>query len=81
METTIQIIGCGERKTGVGKNGKPYDFVNVHFTYENEYIEGKASGSFMCPGDKFEQYGLHVGSSVNVLLFFRNFNIDRVYVL
>lgn len=81
METKIQIIGCGERKTGVGKNGKPYDFVNVHFAYATPYIEGKAVGSFMCPGDKFEQYGLCVGSEVNVLLFFRNFNIDRVYVL
>ena len=81
MEVTIEIVGCGERRTGTGKNGKPYDFVAIHFTYESKFVQGKAAGSVNVPGDKFEQFGLRVGSVVNCLMFFKNYQPDSVYLL
>lgn len=81
MEMQIEIIGCGERKTGIGKNGRPYDFVNCHFTYADKYTDGKACGSFMCPGERFEQYGVRPGVTLNAIVFFKNYAPDKVYIL
>lgn len=79
MPTKIQIVGCGERRTGTGKNGKPYDFVNVHFLYEDRYTEGMAAASCMIDGNVFEKQKLIPGTFADVIMFFKDYKPSRLY--
>lgn len=73
MKTTVEIVGVGERRTGTGKNGKPYDIVNVAFTYPDNRIEGLNAGNCVINGDDLDKHGVYVGASLEVLLMYRNY--------
>ena len=45
MRKTIKIVGVGDRRQGMSKTGKPYDFTPVHFCYEQPWIRGFAAAS------------------------------------
>ncbi len=79
MPTKIQIVGCGERRTGTGKNGKAYDFVNVHFLYEDKYTEGMAAASCMIDGKVFEEQKLIPGTFADVIMVFKDYRPSRLY--
>lgn len=81
MPVKIHIVGCGKRRTGTGRNGKPYDLVEIHFTYPSDWIEGEACGSVVVDGDKYEQYAIRPGVDVDVILFFKQYKPDKVYFI
>lgn len=73
MKIEITIVGTGERKAGMGKTGKPYDFVPVAFTFEDKRMEGVNAACCNVPGGEFEQYGIRPGSVVEALVLYRNY--------
>lgn len=79
FETTIEIVGVGLRKTGIGKSGKAYDFVEVAFKYPDKRMDGHNVGSCLLDGCKYEQYGVRLGSVHPAMLCF--FKQDKKYVL
>lgn len=81
MPVKIEIVGCGERRTGTGKNGKPYDFVTVHFLYEDRHTEGKAAASCMIDGAVFEQQQLWPGATAECIMLFQNYKPSRLYFI
>jgi len=42
-----QVVGIGDRRTGTGKNGKPYDFTEIYCTYEDEEVTGLKAEAVM----------------------------------
>lgn len=73
MRVEIEVVGCGERRSGIGKTGKPYDFVTIHFVYQDKHTEGLAAGSCMVSGEVFESNRLQVGMRTEALLIYQNY--------
>lgn len=73
MKTTVTIVGCGERKSGTGKNGKPYDIVNVAFTYPDTRMEGVNAGNCVINGEDIAKYGIYPGAVCEALILYRNY--------
>lgn len=81
MPVKIQIVGL-KRNKGVSKRtNKAFDLCDVHFLYEDKYVDGMAAGKFTMDGAKVDEKDLRVGDCVEALLFYRNYEVDRVYVL
>lgn len=69
MRKFINIVGVGDRKQGVSKAGRPYDFTPVSFTFEDAFTHGlKAANTLLrqdcCP----DGYSPSVGETVEVFL-------------
>lgn len=45
MRAKAKVVGIGERKSGVSKKGKKYDFTPFHLIYEDKDTEGFAAAS------------------------------------
>lgn len=74
MKTTIEIVGVGERKTGVSqKTNKPYDLVNIAYEYPDRNIEGVNATNQIIEGKWLDEYNVHVGSKHEVVLGYRNY--------
>lgn len=74
MKVEIEIVGCGERRTGVSqKTGKPYDFVQVHFLYQDKHTEGLAAANCMISGEDFQKRMIWPGQKVEALLIYQNY--------
>lgn len=73
MRTVVNIVGVGERRTGTGKNGKPYDIVNVAFTYDDKRMEGVNAGNCVINGADLDAHKIYPGAEVEVLLMYRNY--------
>lgn len=43
MRIKAKIVGIGERKSGVSKKGRNYDFTPFHFVYPDKNTEGYAA--------------------------------------
>ena len=68
----IEIIGISERHRGVGKNGKPYDFVVVAFKYADERMNGFNCGTCNLSGIYVDK-GLTVGSKVQGVVMYKDY--------
>ena len=69
MRKIINIVGLGDRKQGISKTGRPYDFTPISFTFEDPFTHGlKAANTLLrqdcCP----EGYVPCVGEAVEVFL-------------
>ena len=42
MRNKDKVVGIGERRTGVSKKGRAYDFTPFHLVYEDKNTEGFA---------------------------------------
>ena len=42
MRTKAKVVGIGERRSGVSKKGRAYDFTPFHLVYEDKNTEGFA---------------------------------------
>ena len=45
MRTKVKIVGIGERRSGVSKKGRNYDFTPFHLIYPDKNTEGFAAAS------------------------------------
>lgn len=79
MRKTVQILGFGKRMSGTGKNGKPYDFQNLSFAYEDQYTTGLKATSVMVNGSVLGEYAPSVGDMVD-MVFHEDFKANKVYV-
>lgn len=81
MRKIINIVGIGDRKSGISKNtNKPYDFTPVAFTYEDKFMDGlKAACTNLnqdcCPPG----YTPTVGESLEVFMR-EDYRTGRVYI-
>lgn len=73
MKTVVNIVGVGERRTGTGKNGKPYDIVNVAFTYPDNRMEGVNAGNCVINGTDIDDHNIYPGADVEALILYRNY--------
>lgn len=77
----IKIVGIGGRKTGIGKNGKPYDFVQVAYEYEDDYYDGMNVGSCPINYDVIESNNISVGSIISVCMGYKDYRSFILSVL
>ena len=74
MRKTIQIVGVGERKTGVSKrNGKEYDFTEFAFTYEDGFFRGHKAEVCAFDQTMIADKTIGVGDILDVEMFTINF--------
>lgn len=66
--TRAKIIGIGLRKKGVGQNGRPYDFVEVCFTYPTKKFDGVGCGTCVLDGSDLDDHKLVPGCEVNCFI-------------
>lgn len=80
MRKTINIIGVGERKSGIGKNsGAAYDFIPISFTYERPHFSGLCCATVNVSGDCLNGYVPSVGDAVEAVMH-EDFSSRRLYV-
>lgn len=77
MRSTITIVGVGERKFGVSKAGKPYDFTEVSFTYEVPGYAGVKAESANFSAAALGDYKPEVGDVVEAVMHQANY---RTYI-
>ncbi len=73
MRTNVTFVGVGERRTGIGKNGKLYDIVNVAFTYDDKRMEGVNAGNCVIDGAELDKHNIYPGAECEVVLMYRNY--------
>lgn len=59
QKTNIEIVGLGKRMKGVStKNGgKPYDFQNVSFLYDDRFVTGQKAATCIIQGVDIDAIG------------------------
>lgn len=45
MRTKAKVVGIGERKSGISKKGRKYDFPPFHLVYPDNNTEGLAAAT------------------------------------
>lgn len=74
MKTTIKIVGIGERKTGVSqKTQKPYDLVNIAYTYADNRMDGCNATNQIIDGSWLDEYKLEIGREFECVMSYRNY--------
>lgn len=71
FKTEINVVGVGERRQGTSqKNGKPYDMVNIAFTYPDPYqaTKGLLAASAPMNGAQYEMCPVSPGDTIEVIL-------------
>lgn len=69
MRKIINIVGVGDRKQGISKSNKPYDFTPISFTFEDPYMTGlKAANTLLWQNCCPDGYTPCVGESVEVFM-------------
>ena len=64
----MKVLGVGLRRSGIGKNGKPYDFVECCFAYKSRNMEGVAAVTQIIPGETLDSMPLMPGITVDCLV-------------
>ena len=76
MKKTIQIIGIGQRRSGVSKSGNSYDFVPVAVSYEDKKnFQGVRCCEMNIETADFEEARLNVGDVREVFMHVQNFRM------
>lgn len=76
----IQVLGVN-RRIGTGKDGKPYDFGEVHFCYPNRFVTGQAVASCRVNGSNIDSWGLVPGVVVCATLLVVDYNVVNLTVV
>lgn len=81
MPVKLQIVGIKRNKGTSKRTGKAFDMCDVHFLYEDRFVEGMAAGKWTFDGSRIDEKDIRVGDFVDALLFFKNYELDRVYIM
>lgn len=76
MKTVIKIVGVGNRVAGL-KNGNPYDFTPIAFTYSDGRISGERAETVNVSADCLGSSIPRVGDFHEVVLHQQNY---RTYI-
>lgn len=79
MRKTIKIVGVGDRRQGVSKTGKPYDFTPVHFVYQKHWIKGYCAASSNVSQDCMGDYAPAVNDEKDVVMH-EDFRSGAVFI-
>ena len=78
MKKEITIVGVGQRMSGTSKKtGKPYDFTEISFTYEDEQTEGVKACCSLVDQSILEGYEISPGWVHDVVM---HYNMGKVVV-
>lgn len=83
MRTKAKIVGIGERKSGVSKKGKKYDFTPFHLIFEDRDTEGLAAACTLVDQSILDAIPLpKINDEVEIFFHFYNGNmtIDGICV-
>lgn len=75
MKKIVKIVGIGHM-TGKKRDGSPYDFWNISYTFPNENVVGVSAGTLICPPESAA--ALAVGDDVSLYTAYSN---GREYLL
>ena len=68
MRTPAEIVGLGNRRAGVSKAGKAYDFQSVSFVYSDGYTTGVAAATALINGPELDAVGgLSIGDVADMV--------------
>lgn len=81
MPVKLQIVGMKRNKGTSKRTGKPFDICDVYFLYEDRFIDGMGAGKWKFDGPRIDAKDIRVGDMVDALLFFKDYEIDRVYIM
>lgn len=73
MKTTLTILGIGNIKAGVGKDGRPYAFVNCAFGYESKFMQGMDVIRSLVFDSNIKLENLQVGGTVEAVIGFKDY--------
>ena len=69
-----EIVGIGERRSGVSKTGKQYDFTPLYCIYEDAKVKGRVAEEIMFShGGEVSLPNIQVGDVINVFYDKRGF--------
>lgn len=74
MISLITIVGIGDRKAGVGKNGKPYAFTPVHYTRKDAYVNGLVAESANIDDQTLSKCRPEIGKTYEAVTHYANFH-------
>lgn len=74
MRTTIEVIGVGQRKSGISKkNNRPYDMTDISFKYDHQQFRGVKAETVAFPADVIGTRQINPGDILEVEMFQLNF--------
>lgn len=79
MRKTIKIVGVGDRRQGIGKNNKPYDFTPISFCYEHPWTRGYAAATCNVNQDCMGDYVPAVNDEKDVV-FHQDFKSGSIFI-
>ena len=76
MRATIKVVGLGNRKAGVSKKGRAFDFVPVAFVMHDQQFQGFSAHTCNVAGSDIESVGgLKVNDEIDAFYHFENFAV------
>lgn len=79
MRKTIKIVGVGDRRQGVSKTGKQYDFTPISFCYEQPWVRGYAAATCNVNQDCMGDYVPAVNDEKDVV-FHQDFKSGSIFI-
>ena len=79
MRGTIKIVGVGQRRTGISKTGKNYDFTPVSFCYTDSRITGYGAATCNVAQDCLGDYAPKVNDEKEAV-FHQDFKSGTFYI-
>lgn len=82
MRKQVTIVGVGQRRAGVSKAGKNYDFTPIAFEFEDIEMSGVKAETINAGADALGEYVPRVGDVVDVVFHYSNYRpyLDAVLV-
>ena len=77
MRKTVNVCGVNHRKGTSAKTGKSYDFTELHFTYQDEYVTGLKCANAVADQSMVGNREIMVGEDLDMV--FHTFN-GKVFV-
>ena len=73
MRIKAKVLGIGERRTGVSKKGRAYDFTPFHLVYEDKNTEGLAVAVSNVDQSILDAIPMpHISDSIEIFCHFYN---------
>lgn len=74
MRTTIEIIGVGQRKSGISKKtNRAYDMTEYSIKYDHQHFAGAKAETIAIPAETIAGRHIAVGDILDVEMFQMNF--------
>lgn len=74
MRKTIQVVGIGPRKVGIGKKtGDKYDFTDVSIVFDDKKFSGQKADTIAFDQELLDEHPIAVGEVFDAEIYSMNF--------